>query len=374
MPTALDFDAHNAAVTALWAAYAQGLHERVPVTFMVDEQYRLPQYGCSYRDYYQSAERQVEVQLATEKVFRETVVHDREMGPPAVWTVTPQLWMAEREYFGATVRFQEQDYAWAEPLDLGKTALIERVRGIDPPTRVREESLYALYQGMRAAAEGREFQGRPVQVSLGIGTHGVFTIAAELRGLEQMCLDLLEDPPFAEEHLAAVTEALIGRMLAWNELLEAGTTYPTENLWGGPEDSLQLLSARTCREQVLPHLRRLYDRMSRGPRLIHLCGKSHQHYRLLHEELGITVFDGPGIYVDPGWVREQCAGEIEINAQFNNALLVTGPAAALEQEIARVLTPAAKAGKLNLVGYVPLGAKPEYLALAYEAAKQHGRR
>ncbi len=369
----MDFAAHNAMVADLWQAYAAGVNERVPITFAIDEQYRLPLYGCSYRHYYQSAELQLNVQLQTEKVFRRTVVHDREMGLPEVWTVTPQFWMAEREYFGATVHFQDNDYAWAEPLALTKAALMERVGGIDPAARVREESLFALYAAMQRLAEGREFCGRSVRVTLWNGTHGLFTIAAELRGLEQLCLDLLEDPVFADEYLAAVAEALIGRMLAWNEVLETGVTYPTDSLWGGADDSLQLISERTFREQVLPHMRRLYDRMSRGPRSIHLCGKSHQHYRTLHEELGVTVFDGPGIYVDLGWVREQCAGEIEITAQFNNALLVTGPPAAIEREIARVLTPAAKRGKLNLVGYVPLGAKPEYVALAYERGKQRGK-
>lgn len=369
----MDFAAHNATVAALWEAYAAGTNERVPLTFAIDEQYRLPRYGCGYRRYYQSAALQLNAQLQTEKIFRQTIVHDREMGLPEVWTVTPQFWMAEREYFGAAVHFQEHDYAWAEPLALDKAALIAHIQAIDPAARVREESLFALYREMKRLAEGREFAGRPVRVTLWNGTHGLFTIAAELRGLEQLCLDLLEDPLFAEEYLAAVAEALIGRMLAWNEVLEAGVTYPTGNLWGGADDSLQLISERTFREQVLPHVRRVYDRMSRGPRSIHLCGKSHQHYRALHEELGITVFDGPGIYVDLGWVREQCGGEIEITAQFNNAVLVTGPPAAVEREIARVLTPAAKRGKLNLMGYVPLGTRPEYLALAYEYAVRHGQ-
>ena len=369
----MDFAEHNASVTALWETYAQGTNERVPVTFAIDEQYRLPLYGCGYREYYQSAELQLNAQLETEKVFRETVVHDREMGlPSGSWMVTPQFWMAEREYFGATVHFQEDDYAWADPLDLGKAELIERVRGIDPAARVREESLYRLWAEMKRLAAGREFGGRPVRVNLWNGTHGIFTIAAELRGLERMCLDLLEDPVFAAEYLAAVTEALLGRMLAWGGALETGVTYPTEAMWGGPDDSLQLLSERTCREHVLPHLRRLYDRMSRGPRTIHLCGKSQQHYQMLHEELGLTLFDGPGVYADLGRMREECAGPIEVNAQFNNTVLITGPAAEIEREIARVLTPAAKRGKINLVGYVPLGARAENLRLAYAAGKKYG--
>ena len=369
----MDFTAHNAMVASLWEAYAARTNDRVPFTFMIDEQYRLPRYGCSYRDYYHSGALQLEAQLATEKLWRETVAHDREMGPPsAAWTVSPQYWMAEREYFGARVHFQENDYAWAQPLELSKAGLVERVSGVDPATRVGEERLWALYSEMKGRAEGREYAGRPVQVGQGVGTHGVFTIAAELRGLEQMCLDLIEDPVWADEYLAALTEALIGRMLAWNEALGSPVTYPTEGLWGGPEDSLQLLSEGRCREQVLPHLRRMYDRMSRGRRLIHLCGKSHQHYKTLHEELGITVFDGPGVYTDIGWMREQCAGPIEVNAQFNNTVLVTGPPEAMEREIARVLSPSAKRGRLNLIGYVPLGATAENLRLAYEYGKKYG--
>ena len=38
--------------------------------------------------------------------------------------------------------------------------------------------------------------------------------------------------------------------------------------------------------------------MTTGRRQIHLCGYAEQHYRLLHDELGVRVIDGPGQFVD----------------------------------------------------------------------------
>lgn len=51
----VDFSRHNAEVAALWERYSQGTNDRVPITFAIDEQYRLPLHGCGFREYYHSA-------------------------------------------------------------------------------------------------------------------------------------------------------------------------------------------------------------------------------------------------------------------------------------------------------------------------------
>src|SRR5512141_1977648 len=120
-------------VAELWQHHEEGTNDRVPIHFAIDEQWRLPRYGCNFRDYYHDPELQLNVQLQTEKLFRETFVHDREIGTPSkAWTVAPVSWTAEREFFGAPVHYQDNDYAWAGPLELSKAQLVDHVRRIEP--------------------------------------------------------------------------------------------------------------------------------------------------------------------------------------------------------------------------------------------------
>lgn len=370
----MDFSQHDGMVKQLLEDYRQGTHHRVPVTFLVDEQWMLPRYACSYSDYYRSAELQLEVQLRMGKLWREWCPQDAERGLPEFWGVTPGSWTAEREYFGAEVVYQEHDYAWTKPLDLSKAALVERVRGIEARRQVPEEPLWALREEMVRLARDREFECRPVIVSTtGTSTHGPFTVAAELRGVQQLCMDLVDDPVFAEEYLAAVTDALVNRMQIWSELQGIGTDFPNTQGWGGCDDNLELISERTLRDQVLPHLRSMYDRMTTGPRWIHLCGHAAHQFKALHDEVGITTFDGPGVHVDLAAMREAIGAPIEIRAQMNHTVLMLGPREAIERMIAGILTPGAKSGKLSLMGYVVNDTPQEHVAFAYECGQKYGQ-
>lgn len=370
------FEAHNAAVKQLWDDYGQNRHSRVPIHFAFDEQVRLPLYGCTFREYYTDPLLQVRVQLETEKWIREHVVQDSWMGlPEGAWTVSPVLWMDEKEFFGCEVVIQDDDYAWAKPIPADKPDLLARLRELDPLERVRGSRLFRFYTAMKEAVEGMEFCGRPVAVGFpGGGTHGLFTTAAEVRGLEQLCLDLKTDPDFAHEYLALVAEKILGRIRAWHQLAGVERDFPSSAAWGLADDSLQLISAATYREFVLPLHERMYAAMTTGPRTMHLCGYVRQHFRILHEELGIMSFDGPGPHLDLGELRAELGEEVHFCGRLHATVVQRGPKAAIDAMLRNFLTPEAKrGGRLDLLVYVPRGTPWEHLEWVYEAGLRHGR-
>jgi hypothetical protein len=296
------------------------------------------------------------------------------MGPPAdAWTVAPRFWMDEPEFFGCEVEIQQDTYAWSKPLSDSKVDLLARLADIDPVARVQETSLWALQAAMKDLGDGLTWRELPVNVAFpGGGTLGVLTVACHVRGAEAMCLDLAEDPDFAFEFLGLITEKIIGKIEAWNRLLDTGAPLPGEG-WGMCDDSLQFISAETYRRSVLPHHERIYSAMTTGLRTLHLCGHSAQHYRTLYDTLGITVLDGPGPFVDHGALLAEMP-KLSFNGQVDHTVLLLGPPSSIDEMLRGLLTGSAKQpGRLNIMGYVGPETPAAYLQAMYEAGKRHGR-
>lgn len=370
----VDFERHNADVKKLWDDFANGKNERVPITISADEQFRLPFYGCTFREYYTDPLLQIEVQLVTTDWLLNNLEQDSIMGlPENGWYVAPVRWMAEREYFGCEVVYQENDYAWAKPLPLSKKELLKEIRSINPIERVRENELYKQVMTMKEAVKGRKFNGLPVHAGGGGGTHGIFTAAVEIRGIEQLCIDIYEDPEFVHAYMDVLTEQIINYFKAWDTLLEIKKEYPSPAGFGIGDDSIQLLSNKVYREFVLPYHKRLFDEMTTGSRSIHLCGYAQQHFKTIHDELGVTSFDGPGPFVDMAKMRADIDEPIFITARTNSTVIQTGPAELIDEEMKNLFNESAKVpGKFTLLGYISKGTPMENLKIMYESGKKHG--
>ena len=94
----------NEQITRLWKAYREGTNDRIPVTIAFDEQFLLPYWGCSFRQYYQDVKTQIDIQLKSQKWIRENILTDQclcmlqevEMGiADGCWIVGPPRWMDE---------------------------------------------------------------------------------------------------------------------------------------------------------------------------------------------------------------------------------------------------------------------------------------
>lgn len=293
----------------LWNAFREGRHWRVPVTTVLDEQFFLPMWECSFRQFNEDVPTQVRVQLLSQQWAQENVQTDelvvfRQNVPTTsavAWTVAPPRWMDENEFYGARIAMQEDDYSWGQPISLSKNGLLRRLQAIDVEARVLEGTLYPQCQEMKRAVDGMEFAGRPVQLNpspVGAACDGIFTKAAEIRGLEQLCIDLHEDPAFARELLDTVTYLSIERIKCWYRLEASVSQFPLDEVFYLCDDSVTMISAAAYEEFVLPCHERLYSALTIRPRWLHLCGRVQHLHRVLYEKAAVRIFNGPGPQID----------------------------------------------------------------------------
>jgi hypothetical protein len=370
-----DVNGHRREVESLWDGYARCDNRRVPMTFTCDEQVWLKISGHTFREFYADPEVHLYAQLQGKLWFCNNVIGDMLPGPPDKWDVGVQLWMEENEFFGCEVQYQEDDYAWGMPLQLGREDLLDYLADIDPEERVRTSNAYRMYLALKELSEHISFADRAVEiVPPGDSTHGIFTKAAEIRGIEQMCIDLVEAPDFAEKFLVLVTEKSIGRILAWHKLTR-GTDLPLPNQEGFhfSDDSLQLISAEMYERFVLPCHERLYSSMTTGKRSMHICGRSSQLYGVLRRKLDVTEIDGPGPFVDHGAYLRDLGPDFSLVAQTDHSVMAIGTSSEIDRMVQGLLTAEAKVpGRFQILGFVTRHTPLENVSICYEAARKYG--
>ena len=361
-------------IRQLWEDFGRRENRRVPMTFVCDEQMWLKASGHKFGEFYKDPQIHLKVQLEGQRWFRDNVAGDMIPGYPERWPIVIQEWMDENEFFGCEVVYQEDDYAWALPLPLDKESLLKHIADLDPEERVRENSAYKMYQVLKELADGMVYLDRPVDVGPpGGGTHGIFTKAAEIRGLEQICVDLHEDPEFAENLLNLVTDKTIARIKAFRKLTGVEATLPSKGGWGFADDSLQMLSGDMYERFVLPCHERLYSAMTPGARSIHLCGRSSQHYELLRHKLGVTSIDGPGPFIDHGHYLRTLGPEFSFSAQTDHSVLARGSESEIDGMMQKLLSPEAKLpGRFSICGFVHRDTNLRNLEVCYASAHKYG--
>ena len=362
-------------VNELWEAFGRRENSRVPITFACDEQLWLKVSGHTFREFYAKPEVHLKAQLEGKRWFCENVIGDAPPGLPERWTVGVQHWMEENEFFGCEVVYQEDDYAWGMPLPLERNDLLRHIARIDARERIRQGSTYRMWKALGSLAEDMRYLDRPVDVAPpGGGTHGIFTKAAEVRGLEQLCLDIVEAPEFVEEFLSLATEKTVERIKAWHALTRGNEpVLPYGTGFGLADDSLQMISSEAYERFVLPCHERLYSAMTTGSRSIHLCGRSTQHYEALRWKARVTHIDGPGPFVDHAHYLEAFGPEFSFAGQTDHSVLAHGSETEIDKMMRKVLTPGAKIpGRFQILGYVTRDTPLENVRACYQAGLRHG--
>lgn len=370
-----DLSHHAEEVAELWVAYSRGENERVPITFACDEQVWLKISGHTFREFYTNPEVHLKAQLEGRLWVSNNIIGDMRPGPPEHWHIGIQLWMEENEFFGCEVVYQEDDYAWAKPLPLAGEDLLHYLSDIDPEERVRQSSTLKMYEALDELSDGMTFAGKPVYIARpGGGTHGIFTKAAEIRGIGQLCLDIYDDPDFVEKFLHLVTEKTIDRIKAWHRVV-VGTDpqLPSEGGFGFCDDSLQLISAEVYERHVLPYHERLCSAMATGGRSIHLCGRASQHYSALRHKLNITALDGPGTFVDHGHYLRELGPDLTLAAQTDHSVLAKGSESEIDSMMKQMLTPEAKMpGRFSIMGFLTQDTPVRNTQICYQSGRKYG--
>lgn len=318
-PGPSDFAAHNAEVRRVWDAYRAGNPIRVPMILGVNPRYTTFDHeanprGLSIEQYWSDPQLMLERHLEHLEWCAFNLPQDAEMGLPEKWTVGVDFQnVYEAAALGCPIQYCDGQVPDTRPIltDENKRKFLKK-QVPDPFENPFWSKAWSFYEHfLRTEIGGFEWRGRPIKVVglSGLVTDGPVTGACNVRGAMEFCLDLLEDPGFAGDLLAYLTEAIITRVTAFRNRLGLPVK---EKGYGYADDSIALLSTEMVVERVVPHHRRLVDAFAtEGPNSIHLCGDSTRHFPMLKRELNIKSFD-TGFPVDFGALRAELGEDVEI--------------------------------------------------------------
>lgn len=379
----MDFEAHNEEVRGVWEAYRAGKPVRVPMVLGINVRFTMFDHpansgGIDFESYFNDPETMLRRQLEHLEYIRFHVPADHEMGWPKEWVIEVDFQnVYEAAWFGCPIEFHEGQVPDTVPIltDDRKRMLFDQ--GLpDPfgqPFLRRNWDFYAHFR--EAEKEGRTHRGIPIRAGwpTGLGTDGPMTVCCNLRGTTEFCVDLMEDPEYAEELLDFVTEAIARRIEAYRR--ELGLPVVQEG-FGWADDSVALLSVEQYREFVLPRHRRLVERFSTGgANSVHLCGDATRHFRTLRDELNVRSFD-TGFPVDFFELRRQLGPEVEILGGPTAMLLKDGTPDELEQEVVRILRSGITEGGRFILregNNLSPGTPLENVRAMYETVRREGR-
>ncbi len=379
----IDFDAHNQEVQEVWDAYNAGKPIRVPLVLGVNIRYYLftpwlnPK-KLTFQEYFDNPDLMLETQVEFQHYVRHNLLFDGEMGMPkdswgGVYVDFQNTY--EASWFGCPMRFHENQVVDTEPIlnDDNKRMLFDQ--GIPDPFTGGSMGLnMEYYERMKEKLLDYIYMGLPVAgVSpIGLGTDGPFTAAANLRGSSEICMDLYEDPQYARDLLAYITDATIVRIRAYRKLLGHDLK---PKCWGFADDSIQLLSPAMYREFVLPCHKRLVSELAgEGPHSIHLCGDATRHFRTIRDELNVKAFD-TGFPVEFGWLREELGPDVQINGGPSVQFLMAVTPDEVREECRRILATGVMTGEKFLLregNNLSPGITEENVAAMHSAAKEFG--
>lgn len=340
------FEEHNREVRELWDEYRKGIPHRVPVTVGISSRYavyssELNPEGSTMEEYCTKPEVMFRLQLRLAEFLRFQVDADHEMGTPEEgWAVAVDFQnYYEAAWYGCPVSFPKGGMPTSSPILIGDKKNILFEKGIpDPFSGIMGEGGRFLEQFSKLS-QGYELRGAGVTSMIngaGLWTDGPFTLACELRGLEQFCIDIYEDPEYAEQLLSYLTEATIHRVKAWRRyhgMPEKADEY------GFADDSITVLSTDSVRELLVPYYKKLLRELcSENANVgMHLCGDAGRLFPMLQRELHLDWFD-TGFPLDHG----KLARELDNKAYFNGGphigLLLNGTPKEIEEETHRILT------------------------------------
>ena len=374
-----DWAAHNAEQAAVWASFYGGAPTRVPMVLGVtprvllcDRRYN-PR-GITVREYMNDPDMMRRVQCEFALFRRHFLPCDQEMGLPEQWSVYVDTQnVGEAAWLGAEIEYPAWEVPDTRPF-LGeeeKNRLFDR--GLPDPF----DGIYGRMRewNERLAGPGCTFMGRPVVVEPGgLSTDGPMTIACNLRGAAQFCMDLYLDSDYAMQLLDYITEATILRIRALRDFF--GLPLP-DNYWFA-DDSIALLSVADYERFILPFHQKLLAGITTGrgrENIIHLCGDATRHFPLIRDRLHVNNFD-TGYPVEHGKLAQVLGPEITIQGGPRIDLLRHGTPEETAAETRRILDevrPYTRRFVLREANNLPPGTPLDNVAAMYDTVRKFGQ-
>lgn len=373
-----DWTAHNEEQREVWKRFYEGTPTRVPMVLGVNPRFllcdrRYNPRGVSFREYMTDPDIMRRVQCEFFLFRRHFLFYDQEMGLPEQWDMYVDFQnVGEAAWLGAELLYPEGDVPDTHPFltDDNKNQLFEK--GLPDPFSGVYRQMRDWYEYFNSSAY--EFLGRPVVCGqTGLGTDGPMTLACNIRGAAEFCMDLYLDEDFAMELLEYITEATIRRVRAWQEYF--GLPVP-DDYWFA-DDSIALLSAADYERFILPFHKRLIEGVTTGKgrnHTIHLCGDATRHFSTIRDQLHVTGFD-TGYPVEHGRLAQELGPEITIQGGPRVDLLQHGTPEQVAAETRRILEdvmPHTRRFILREANNLPPGTPLASVSAMYDTVRAHG--
>ena len=303
--------------------------------------------GLRFIDYCKSAEKLAEAQIVTARRFRIDAVYAD--SDPVI----------EIEAMGAQVQYYEDEVPTVAKPHVRKGEDVELLKSPDPWKDGR------LPIWLEATKILKKQVGDEFAVFTNI--NGPFQVAAQLRGITDICMDFYRNPQLVDELMDFATESAMRLVHAE---IEAGTDAI---VMGEAMSSPNLISPRHFERFVLPHVRRIITDAGRAvPFFLHVCGDS----TLIIDKMVATGarFLEVDAQVDLGKIRERCGNSVGIRGNVSPILLLNGTPAEVEESCRRSIEAAAKGGGFILGSgcELPKNTPWKNLETMVEAAERFG--
>ncbi len=379
----MDWVEHNKEVRRVWEAYHSGKPYRIPMMlgvnprlFLLDP--KLNTKHITFQEYSENVDVMIDVQMQHQYYVRHNLYADHEMGlPEGGWMVYVDLQnYYEAAWYGADILYYENQVPDSSILlkdDDNKNILF--YKGIPDPFGGVYTGALHKYEYIISQVGKRSYMGVPLGRA-GLPSNvidGIFTVACNLRGTTEFCMDIFEDPDYAEELLDFVTDSTIARLKAWNKRFRDVERVP--NIFFA-DDSIQLLSKDVYRDLVLPRHKRLLAELTtnEAPNSFHCCGDATRHFVTIRDELHVGEFD-TGFPVDHGQLVQDLGPQIRVNGGPHIALLLNGKPEEVRMETRRILEEVKTHTKrfvLRDANNLPPRTPPENIKAMYETALEYG--
>ena len=337
----IDYKAHNEEVSDVWKNYATENHIRMPMILGINPRVllcdpKINKKRISFKDYTNNPDLMAEVQCELSYYIRHYVLQDGYMGLPENWNIYVDFQnYFEAGWFGCEIIYRDWNVPASIPMlhDDNKEKLF--YEGIPDPFSNLMAKNKSIFEHMKNK-EYVFYDRKVTYVSpAAMYTDGPMTIACNLRGTTEFCIDLYEDPDYAIKLLDFITEATIARLKAWRTYL--GQPLKTEG-FGFADDSTALLSINDYKRFIMPFHKRLIHELSeeKQPNSIHLCGDATHLFETLKNELNIMSFD-TGYPVKHGDLIKSLGQNVSINGGPAVSILQFGKSEDVEKETLRII-------------------------------------
>lgn len=377
------FSEHNREVREVWESFDKGRPVRIPLILGLSSRFfmfnkAVNPVGISYKEYTEDPGIMFEMQVRSDHFRRMNIPADYEMGfPEDGWNIYVDFQnYYEAAWLGANVKFIDNNVPASEPFltDTNKDSLFDR--GIPDAFSGLMGLCRSHYEYFMDKARNYSYEGVKVgkiQPAV-MATDGPFTIACDIRGTTEFCLEMYEDPDYAHKLLDYITEAIIYRLKSWRKYL--GEPEVNDRFYFA-DDSILLISCDCYREFVLPYHKRIVEALSNNEtyNCIHLCGDATRHFKTIKDELNVKSFD-TGFPVKHGELVRQLGPDVTVYGGPHVELVRSGTPLQVEMESRRIIEEVKAHTKrfvLREGNNMAPGTPMENIAAMYEACRKYGR-